>query len=100
MTYKITATAPTVYQLNSLRAFNLNQKANGNGSYTGEAHFETEEEAKTYLRARAEKYNSEDPCGTDDRLTDMYRDIESGVLRLDAVTAYVKEIEESEEDSE
>lgn len=86
MKYIITATAPTSYQLNSLRAFNLN----GTGM-TRTMEFGSEEEAKDYLKTRADKYNDEDPCGSEERLEEMYSDIESGSLRLDAVSAYIEE---------
>ena len=92
----IIATAPTAYQLNSLRAFNLNDKRNGNGSFTGSLEFGDEEKAKEYLRKRAEKYNDEDPCGTEERLADMMKDIEYGCLTLDAVTARIETIEDEE----
>lgn len=92
MTYAITATAPTSYQINSLRAFNLDVKKNGNGSFTGELAFETKEEAEQYLIKRADIYNDQDPDGTEERLTEMYNDIkQNGSLTLDAVTARIKE---------
>jgi hypothetical protein len=93
MTFKITATAPTVYQLQSLRAFGIGADKNGNGSYTGEKECETEEEAKVYLKGRAAMYNDDDPEGTEERLADMYNDIEQyGRLTLDAVTAHIESI--------
>lgn len=85
----IKATAPTSYQLNSLRAFNLDGKG-----MTRTMTFSSEEEAKEYLRSRADKYNDEDPNGTEERLADMYADIEHGCLTLDAVTARIEESEE------
>lgn len=56
--------------------------------------FDNEEEAKQYLVSRADKYNDEYPCGTDERLEDMYADIERGSLRLDAVSAYIHVIQD------
>lgn len=85
----ITATAPTFHQLNSLRAFNLD----GNGM-TRTMTFSSEEEAKDYLRSRADKYNDADPNGSEVRLANMYDDIECGCLTLDAVTARTEEISE------
>lgn len=94
----ITATAPTSYQLNSLSAFGMGFKANRNGSYSASKEFDSEEQAKKYLTKRAEKYNDEDPEGSEDRLNDMLADIQHGVLTLDAVTAYVEALEETDED--
>lgn len=100
MKFQIEATAPTSYQLRSLRAFQLEDNNNGNGSHTGRLFFDSEEEAKQYLMIRAEKYNDEDPNGSFERLSEMYGDIERGALTLDAVTAYISEsdIEEEEND--
>jgi len=97
MSVIIKATAPTSYQLNSLTAFGMGYKKNMGGSFSASMQFDSEEEAKQYLRNRAEKYNDEDPCGTEERLTYMYLDIEHGVLTLDAVTAYVEEVEADNE---
>ena len=89
----ITATAPTSYQLNSLKAFGMGYNENGNGSFSAEKEFESNEAAKEYLKSRAEQYNSEDPSGSDLRLQKMYDNINQGLLKLDAVTAYIEEIE-------
>lgn len=90
--FKITATAPTTYQLSSLRAFNLDTKKNGNGSITGELAFETKEEAEQHLIKRADMYNDQDPEGTDEKLAEMHNDIKKyGHLTLDAVTARIEE---------
>ena len=92
-TYTINATAPTTYQLQSLRAFGIGADKNGNGSYTGQKDFETEVEAKEYLKSRAAMYNDEDPEGTEERLAGMYDSIEQfGSLTLDAVTAHIQQI--------
>jgi len=93
MTYTIIATAPTVYQLSSLKAFGMGANKHGNGSFSASQEFDSEDEAKQYLRKRAEMYNSNDPYGTEERLADMYRDIEYGVLTLDAATAHIEEKE-------
>jgi hypothetical protein len=93
MSFQITATAPTTYQISSLSAFNLNNKKNGNGSHTGTLDCETEKEAKEYLKKRADMYNSEDPEGTEEKLSEMYNSIDQyGMLTLDAVTARIEEI--------
>lgn len=94
MTFQISATAPTAYQLNSLRAFNLDTKQNGNGSISGTLDFESEDEAKKYLKNRAAMYNDGDPEGTEEKLATMYDRIEKfGSLTLDAVTAHINEVE-------
>lgn len=97
MIFQIEATAPTSYQLRSLRAFQLKENNNGNGSHTGILFFESEEEAKQYLMTKADKYNDEDPNGSFEKLSEMYGDIERGALTLDAVTAYISELNIEEE---
>lgn len=92
--YRITAKAPTTYQLNSLLAFGMGIKTVCNGSYWAEKEFDTKEQAQDYLKNCADIYNNEDPDGTDERLADMMEGIKnSNCLKLDAVTAYIKEIE-------
>lgn len=97
MKARITAKAPTGYQLGSLTAFGMPYKKNGNGSIIAMRDFESVGDAKAYLRERAEMYNDADPNGSEERLTDMCRDIEDhGILHLDAATAIITEIESSE----
>lgn len=91
-TYKIIATAPTVYQKRSLSHFNLNEKANGNGSFIGTMEFAYEEEAKEYLITRAEMYYDEYEGQVDEHLNDIK---EYGVLTIDAVTARIEKIEKN-----
>jgi hypothetical protein len=94
MTYTINATAPTAYQFNSLKAFGMGYQKNGNGAFLASQSFDTEEEAKDYLKGRAAMYNDEDPCGSEERLSDMYDSIgRFGSLTLDAVTAHISEVE-------
>lgn len=91
MTHRITATAPTVYQKRSLSFFNLNEKANGNGSFTGTMDFESEDDAKEYLISRAEMYYDEYEGQVDEHFEDIQR---YGSLTIDAVTARIEEIQE------
>ena len=93
----IRASAPTTYQLNSLTAFGMGFSNSKSGGHSAEREFDSADEAKDYLRERAEIYNSEDPEGSEERLNDMYDDIERGSLTIDAVTAYIEEIEETED---
>jgi len=79
----ITATAPTAYQINSVHAFKMPVKANGNGSYTASMEFETEEEAKKYLNDLAFEYYEGDEALID-------RNSGSSSLTLDAVTAHIE----------
>lgn len=98
MTYTITATAPTVYQLNSLNAFGMGAKKNGNGSFSASMNFDSIEEAWAYLENRAHMYNDQDPEGTPEKLAEMLEDIDDrNFLRLDAVTAHIEEVEEETE---
>ena len=95
MTFKITATAPTTFQLQSLRAFGIGADKNGNGSFSGEKEFETVDEAKEFLKNRASMYNDGDPEGTEEHLADMCDSIDRyGSLTLDAVSAHIEEVNE------
>lgn len=85
-TFKIKATAPTVYQINSLRSFGMEIKENGDGSYSSEQIFDTEQEAKDYLTKRAEKYYDEYEGQVDEHLESI-RD--NGYLTIDAATAII-----------
>ena len=85
----IEAVAPTVYQLQSLNLFGMGSKKHYDGSYSASMAFDSEDQAKEYLRYRAEMYNSGDSCGSEDKLIGMYEDIENGTLSLDAVTAII-----------
>lgn len=90
--FKITATAPTSYQLQSLRLFGLNVKSYANGSHVGEDTFITEDEAKAFLIKRAEMYFE-----SEHELNEAIYNIEKyGLLRLDAVCASIEEVEEEE----
>jgi hypothetical protein len=90
MKVKITATAPTSYQLTSLGYFGLPIKSSGDGSHYSEYEFDTQEEAKAYLKQRADMY------GNDALLGVMYEGIDRvGKLHLDAVTASIVEIEDA-----
>ena len=92
--FKITAVAPTSYQINSLRLFGLNVKSYPNGSYVGEEIFDTEEEAKNYLKQRAEMYFEDE-----ESLNDALKDIERyGSVYLDAVCGSIEEVEEEDEE--
>ncbi len=96
--FKISATAPTVYQSQSLRAFGMEVKKSGNGSFWSEQFFETEKEAKDYLVVRAERYFDGNSDNDEANLVDALQDIEKyGSLRLDAVTASIDEVEIEEE---
>ena len=93
-THRIIATAPTVYQSQSLSKFNLNNKKNGNGSITGIMDFYSEQEAKDYLIRRAEMYYDDYEGQIDKHLLDIER---YGILTIDAATARIVEIEDEEE---
>ena len=95
---RISATAPTTYQLQSLRHFGMEVKKNGNGSYTAHQDFDTEDEAKEYLKSRAQMYFDGNSDNDEANLIEAFDSIENyGVLTLDAVTGRIEEIEISEE---
>lgn len=95
---RITAKAPTAYQLQSLRYFGMEVKQHGNGSYTATQDFDTEAEAKKYLKSRAEMYFDGNSDNDENDLIEAIDSIEKhGVLTLDAATAGMEEIEISED---
>lgn len=87
MKTRIKATAPTVYQLGSLRAFNLDNQKSAGGAYIGWSDFATKKEARAYLRDRAVLYYEHGS-----KLREALRDVNRGILTLDAVTAYCEPI--------
>ena len=80
----ITATAPTVYQLKSLRNFGLEVTSHLDGSYTINQEFKTLKEAKNHLINRAEQY-----FDNDRELRAAKKDIKKRYLQLDAVMASI-----------
>lgn len=93
-TIRITATAPTSYQIQSLRHFGMEIKSHGNGSHTATQEFDTEKEAKEYLVTRAKNYFDGNSDNDEKDLIEALDSIEKhGVLRLDAVTASIEEVE-------
>jgi len=50
MIVQVQCTIPTLYQLTSARAFNLNQSTRSKAGYTYYSDFETESEAMAYLQ--------------------------------------------------
>ena len=95
---RITATAPTSYQLQSLRHFGMEIKKHLHGSYFSTQDFDTEKEAKEYLKTRAELYFDGNSDNDEVNLIDALDSIEKhGVLTLDAVTADMEEVEIEEQ---
>ena len=89
--YKVIATAPTTYQLNSVRQFGSPITSHRDGSHVFSQSFETEGEAKEYLKERAHLYYND----TEEELNEAIDDIEMyGCLSIDAVTASIEEEEE------
>ena len=95
---RISATAPTAYQLQSLRHFGMEVKKHGNGSYTAHQDFDTEKEAKEYLEQKAQMYFDGNSDNDEQDLIEAFDSIEKhGVLTLDAATARIDEIEITED---
>ena len=92
MKTRIKATAPTVYQIRSLGAFNFDNQKSAGGAYIGWSDFNTKKEALAYLRARAELYYEDRK-----QLREALKDAKRGVLTLDAVTAYCEPINKNDE---
>lgn len=94
---RITATAPTAYQLQSLRHFGMEVKKHGIG-FTAHQDFDTEDEAKEYLEQRAQMYFDGNSDNDEQDLIEAFDSIEKhGVLTLDAATAGIEEIEIAED---
>lgn len=88
--YIIYAKVPTGYQRQSIRAFCMNLKEHGNGSITAQAEFDSEEEAKTYLRGCASAL-----ADTQIEYDEMFAEIEQhGQLTYDGCTAKIYTEEE------
>ena len=92
--FRITATAPTAYQLQSLRHFGIEVVKNGNGSYSATKEFDSEDEAKAYLVERAEMYFDGNSDNDEANLSKAIESIANhGSLTLDAATASIEEVE-------
>ncbi len=92
--FRITATAPTAYQLQSLRHFGIEVVKNGNGSYSATQDFDSEDEAKAYLTERAEMYYDGNSDNDEANLSKALESIANhGSLTLDAATASIEELE-------
>ena len=87
--YKVTAIAPTSYQLNSVSKFGSPVIPNPDGSHTFSAEFDTEDEAKQYLMNRAERY-FEDIEELENAINDIKK---YGTLRIDAVAGSIEKVE-------
>lgn len=85
MKCQIIATAPTIYQLNSLMEFRIGSVHNGDGSYTGKQDFPTIKEARKYLKDLANKYFDYDRKA-------IAWHLGKNSLTLDAVTASISKI--------
>lgn len=89
--FKVTATAPTHYQLASLKSFGMAVKKLDYGSYHSEQKFDSEEEAKAYLTKRAKIFYKD----FEDQNVKQIANIETnGFLTFDGVTAHIKEVED------
>lgn len=87
----VRATAPTVYQRTSISYFGMPVIANRDGSFEASQEFNSEEEAKEFLKERAELYLDNDPEATDEKKLKMLSEIEQfGCLRLDAANASIE----------
>lgn len=91
MSFKITASAPTGYQLSSLKQFGMPVTDNGNGRLSSIMIYDTEQEAKDYLIERAKMYYDEYEGQVDPYIDDINQ---YGFLEIDAVSAYIFEIED------
>lgn len=85
----IIAKAPTAYQLKSLSLFGMNINKMLDGSHYSEQSFENEKKAKEFLAERAKIYSNK----TGENLDRMEDEISKGYLTLDAVTAWIEQIE-------
>ena len=89
--FKVSAEAPTTYQLRSVRAFGSPIKSHMDGTHTFEQIFDSEKEAKEYLIKRAEIFHEQ---STEEELQEAISDINKyGSVRFDAVSGGIEEIE-------
>lgn len=96
--YRVIVTAPTRYQQGSMRHFGITSKQLGNGSFYAEQKFENEDEAKQYLKDRAEMYYDGNGDNDAENLAEALDSIERcGRLDLDAASARIEPTEEWQE---
>lgn len=89
MKYTIIAVAPTSYQFSSMLSFGM-PYVNYYGKFIASMEFETEEEAKDYLRDRAHMYYENER-----KLNNALYEINKyGILTIDAVTCLIERNEE------
>lgn len=86
--YTVIATAPTSYQSSSLKHFNMPIKKHGDGSLSASESFATEQEAKDFLKQRAEMYYDEYEGQVDEHIEEIEK---FGSLTIDAATARIVE---------
>lgn len=91
---KIAAIAPTAYQHSSLTKFGMPISKNGNGSFSAELEFSDIEEAREYLKERAEMYYNEK--SEEENKKDIDWNLSDWGLTIDACTAIIEEIESEE----
>lgn len=97
-TFRITAIAPTTYQLRSVRAFGSPVASLGNGSHIFQMDFDTREDAEAYLEKRADYYWEADGF-TEEEREEAVSDIKKyGMLTIDAVTGRIDEVESEVEE--
>jgi len=96
--FRIYAKVPTAYQYQSISNFGMPIKKHGNGSFTAQQDFDTEDDAKKYLIERAENYFDGNSDNDEKDLIESLDDIEKcGRLNLDACTASIEEVEIEDE---
>ncbi len=93
MKYQVKATAPTVYQLQSVSLFGSPIKSNMEAITFKSEIFDTEQEAKEYLIKRAEMYFDSDEKELNEAINDINK---YGSLRMDAASGGIYEVEEEE----
>lgn len=81
---KITAIASNIYQLDTLKQFNIGSKLNPDGTYTGERYFNDLQQAKDFILSIAYKYT--------DLSAEIISNIDKGILTIDSVTAKIEVI--------
>ena len=87
--FKVTCSVPTTYQLNSIKTLMGSYDSHRDGSYSKSYEFDTEEEAKDFLRERLSVlFNDTDM--NEDEYNKALEGIESGYLSYDAAQASVE----------
>lgn len=96
MKFAVKSTVPTVYQSRSIQTLMGFAEKRISGAYTASVEFDTEEEAKDFLRGRLSVLFGETDMNEDQYNEAMDYIAKYGSLSYDAATARIEEVEVEE----